>query len=319
MPKVSIIVPIFNIAKYLRRCVESICNQTFFDWECLLIDDGSTDDSRTICDEFASKDNRIKVFHKKNEGLTRTRNYGLEHCAGEWIMHVDGDDWIEFDSIERLLAVATANKADMVIGDFNFRYEDKAVTYSNTDWTDNKITSLNNYISSVWTTLWSGIAKRKIYANHNLKSPSEITYCEDFHLMTRLCWFATRISNCHYAFYNYRQHAQSIMHNLNKKSETDEQWACLDTTRFFKAQGVYEQLKTSLNWRLLKSAQELLLQPSDHKRFLELCPVSGQEIWSCPFINKKLKIMAWLLTHHARPIVVLINKVRKSIINSFNQ
>lgn len=316
MPKISIIVPVYNCKKYLRQCLDSILSQTFKDWECLLIDDGSTDESGSICDEYARRDNRFAAYHKENGGLTSARNYGLERSVGEWIMHVDGDDWIEVDSIERLLQTARDTASDMVFGDFRFSYHDKTINQRNTQWRGNKIDSLNNHISFVWTTLWSGIAKHEIYIKHNLKSPSGITYCEDFHLITRLCWFAKRISNCHYAFYNYRQHPKSIMHNLNKETETDEQWVYSDIAQFFKSEGVYEQFRRSLNWRLLKSTQDLILSPSDHKRFLELCPVSGQEIWSCPFINKKLKIMAWLLTHHARPIVVLINKVRKSIINS---
>lgn len=319
MPKISIIVPVYNCKKYLRQCLDSILSQTFKNWECLLIDDGSTDESGSICDEYARRDNRFAAYHKENGGLTSARNYGLERSVGEWIMHVDGDDWIEVDSIERLLQTAKDTASDMVFGDFRFSYHDKTINQRNTQWKGNKIDSLNNHISFVWTTLWSGIAKHEIYIKHNLKSPSGITYCEDFHLITRLCWFAKRISNCHYAFYNYRQHPKSIMHNLNKETETDEQWVYSDIVQFFKSEGVYEQFRRSLNWRLLKSTQDLILSPSDHKRFLELCPVSGQEIWSCPFINKMLKIMAWLLTHHARPIVVLINKVRKSIINSFNQ
>lgn len=319
MPKISIIVPVYNCKKYLRQCLDSILSQTFKDWECLLIDDGSTDESGSICDEYARKDNRFAAYHKENGGLTSARNYGLERSVGEWIMHVDGDDWIEVDSIERLLQTAKDTASDMVFGDFRFSYHDKTINQRNTQWRGNKIDSLNNHISFVWTTLWSGIAKHEIYIKHNLKSPSGITYCEDFHLITRLCWFAKRISNCHYAFYNYRQHPKSIMHNQNKETETDEQWVYSDIAQFFKSEGVYEQFRRSLNWRLLKSTQDLILSPSDHKRFLELCPVSGQEIWSCPFINKKLKIMTWLLTHHARPIVVLINKVRKSIIYSFNR
>lgn len=90
MPKISIIVPVYNCKKYLRQCLDSILSQTFKDWECLLIDDGSTDESGSICDEYARRDNRFAAYHKENGGLTSARNYGLERSVGEWIMHVDG-------------------------------------------------------------------------------------------------------------------------------------------------------------------------------------------------------------------------------------
>lgn len=93
--KISIIVPIYKIERYLRQCIESILAQTFTDFELLLIDDGSPDECPTICDEYTKKDTRIRVFHKPNGGLTSARNYGLYNAKGEWIMHIDGDDWIE--------------------------------------------------------------------------------------------------------------------------------------------------------------------------------------------------------------------------------
>ena len=94
MPKISIIVPVYNVEKYLPRCLDSIIGQTFKDWECLVIDDGSTDTSGAICDEYARKDNRVKVFHKKNGGVSSARNIGLDNASGEWIMFVDSDDWL---------------------------------------------------------------------------------------------------------------------------------------------------------------------------------------------------------------------------------
>lgn len=94
MPLISIIVPVYNSVSTLNRCLDSILNQTFSDWELLLIDDGSTDRSTELCDQYASKDQRIKVFHKKNGGVSSARNIGLSHAKGEWITFVDSDDEI---------------------------------------------------------------------------------------------------------------------------------------------------------------------------------------------------------------------------------
>ena len=94
MPLISIIIPIYNAEDTLNRCICSILNQTFYDWELLLIDDGSTDLSGELCDEYASKDQRIKVFHKKNGGVSSARNVGLDYAKGEWITFCDSDDFV---------------------------------------------------------------------------------------------------------------------------------------------------------------------------------------------------------------------------------
>lgn len=94
---ISIIVPVYNIEKYLQRCIESILAQKFVDFELLLIDDGSKDKSGDICDNFALKDKRIKVFHKENGGVSSARNLGIAKAQGEWITFIDSDDWVSED------------------------------------------------------------------------------------------------------------------------------------------------------------------------------------------------------------------------------
>lgn len=95
MPKISVIVPVYNVEHYLRQCVDSILNQTFMDFELLLVDDGSTDRSGAICDEYASLDARVKVFHTINRGVSAARNLGIDKASAEWITFVDSDDWVE--------------------------------------------------------------------------------------------------------------------------------------------------------------------------------------------------------------------------------
>ena len=93
-PKISVIVPVYNVEKYLRRCVDCILAQTFTDFEVLLIDDGSTDGSGRICDEYAKKDHRVRVFHKENGGVSSARNLGLDNAQGEWVTFIDADDYL---------------------------------------------------------------------------------------------------------------------------------------------------------------------------------------------------------------------------------
>ena len=100
MPKVSIIVPVYNAEKYLRECLDSIISQIFTDWECILVDDGSPDNSGEICNEYAKDDSRFRVFHVQNGGVSRARNIGLDNMSSEWVMFVDSDDAIAENTLE---------------------------------------------------------------------------------------------------------------------------------------------------------------------------------------------------------------------------
>ena len=102
MPKISIIIPVYNAEKYLKICVDSILNQTFKDFELILIDDGSSDTSKEICEQYIKLDNRVKVIEQSNKGVSVARNNGLENSCGEYIMFCDSDDWIEEECLENL-------------------------------------------------------------------------------------------------------------------------------------------------------------------------------------------------------------------------
>lgn len=114
-PLVSIVVPVYNVETYLDRCIESILSQTYGDFECLLIDDGSTDDSGRLADEWAARDPRVHTYHKTNGGLSDARNYGIARCTGEYLTFVDSDDWIYGDCLEVLVEDADRFSADIVV------------------------------------------------------------------------------------------------------------------------------------------------------------------------------------------------------------
>ena len=114
MNKISIIIPIYNVEQYLPQCLDSIINQTYKNLEIILINDGSTDNSGKICDNYAKVDNRIHVFHKKNEGVTSARNLGLDKCTGDFIGFVDPDDFIELNMYEILYNEQQRTNADIV-------------------------------------------------------------------------------------------------------------------------------------------------------------------------------------------------------------
>ncbi len=113
-PKISIIVPIYKVERYLRECLDSILAQTFSDWECILVDDGSPDECPRICDEYTTRDPRFRVIHQKNGGLSAARNSGLREARGKYIGFVDSDDWIAPQMFERLYQLITEYGTDMV-------------------------------------------------------------------------------------------------------------------------------------------------------------------------------------------------------------
>ena len=123
-PKVSVIVPIYKAESYLYKCIDSLLTQKLADIEILLIDDGSPDGSGMICDEYARKDSRVKVFHKSNGGVASARQCGLDHACGEYVIHADPDDWVESDMLQSLYEKAVEEDADMVICDFYYEIDE---------------------------------------------------------------------------------------------------------------------------------------------------------------------------------------------------
>ena len=116
--KISVIIPVYNVEKYLKRCLDSVVNQTYKNLEIILIDDGSTDNSGKICDEYAQKDKRIIVIHKENGGLSDARNKGLDICTGDYISFIDSDDWVDLNYFDVLLKILLEYDVDVACCDY---------------------------------------------------------------------------------------------------------------------------------------------------------------------------------------------------------
>ena len=170
MVKVSIGVPIYNVEAYLRECLDSIMNQTFKDFEVIMVDDGSTDNSFDICQEYVARDNRFKLFHQANIGVAGARNTCLKHMKGEYISWVDSDDKVEPNYLERLLEVQNETQADLVDG-YNYGFKDGVIYYydytnvsPNLDKVERTPKEMFLGTLSGWDiVLWGTLAKRKLY------------------------------------------------------------------------------------------------------------------------------------------------------------
>ena len=133
--KVSVIVPVYNVEKYIKKCVDSIINQTYSNMEIILVDDGATDNSGLICDEYARMDNRICVIHKKNGGLASARNAGVEVATGDYIAYIDSDDWVENDFIGLLLEACVNNGADMSVCKYADCFDEAPLSHQEANYT----------------------------------------------------------------------------------------------------------------------------------------------------------------------------------------
>ena len=165
---ISIIVPVYNVELYLERCMTSILNQTYKNLEIILVDDGATDASSKMCDEYAKQDDRIKVVHKANGGLSDARNAGLAIATGSYIGYVDSDDWIELDMYERMHKACVENNAQLSVCRYASEYKDKTVLGGN-----DTVVSLNRdellevYISGhneyiIYNSVWSKLFKKEL-------------------------------------------------------------------------------------------------------------------------------------------------------------
>lgn len=128
-PKISIIIPMYGVEKYLRRCLDSVLNQTFTDWQAICVDDGSPDKSGEIAEEYAERDERFVVLHKENGGLSDARNYGMPHATGEYIMYLDSDDFIHPQTMEIAWNLAQRNNSDIVSFTYDRFYRPQLMVY----------------------------------------------------------------------------------------------------------------------------------------------------------------------------------------------
>lgn len=319
MPIISVIVPVYNAEKYLHRCIDSILAQTFTNFELLLINDGSKDNSGKICDEYAVKDQRIRVFHKENGGVSSARNIGLDNAQGRWIAFADSDDWICENMYEIMLKKLDSCKADLCICDINM-YWGGAITdlaYEHClSVTGDRIEIVRRYINCSWNCCYNIIAKKELYERYSLRFPNGIAYCEDFQLTLRLLFFANKIVKVREALYIYdRTNETSAMHELNSKKQNDRCWCDMSIISFFKQNGVYDLYREAMSFRILAYTQEWVLDKERWSEFLQYYPESHKYLRSCNKIIAWRKILMWCIIHRffcmARIIIGLKNISRK--------
>lgn len=213
MAQISVIVPVYNVEQYLMRCINSILNQTFTDFELILVDDGSSDNCPSICDEFARKDKRVKTIHKENGGLSSARNAGIDLAEGEYISFIDSDDWIEREMLQVLYELAISKEADVVECAYKRVKEEKIYRKSCKNMPLIVERSGEDAIVALYSgegasiAAWNKLYKRQIF--NNLRFPMGMNF-EDSYLMPQIVYIANKVIYTNYVGYYYYQRCGSI-------------------------------------------------------------------------------------------------------------
>lgn len=216
---VTIIIPVYNILSFLDKCLDSVCKQTYKELEIILVDDGSTDGSAITCDQWASTDNRIKVYHKKNGGLSDARNYGLSKATGSYIIYLDGDDWIAANAVEKLIHTAQEYHADFIQASYYYAYENYLLVYNEpTNIIEyNKENALKELISNgrIKNFAWGSLIKRELA----LQVPFiKGRYFEDSFWKYQIMELSNKFVYVASPLFYYRQRSQSISGSFTSKN-----------------------------------------------------------------------------------------------------
>lgn len=203
-PVVSIIVPVYNAEKYLYRCLDSLKCQSFTDFEVILVDDGSPDDSGYICDTYASKDLRFRVIHQQNGGVSVARQTGLNEAKGEYVIHADPDDWVEKDWIAQLISKIREEDADIAICDFDKILKRKTVVFHEDPFSDMSTDIIEKLLSGK---LWGGcinkLVRREMFTKFGISFVPSMSMWEDLYVSCRLMMNSLKVTYVPKVLYHY--------------------------------------------------------------------------------------------------------------------
>lgn len=244
---VSVIVPVYNVQDYIEKCLDSLINQTLEQLEVIVIDDGSTDKTGLIVDEYQNKyKSKIKVIHKKNEGVSIARNVGLEKATGEYIGFLDSDDWVNYDMYEKLYKLAIKDNCDIVACDTLAIYPDKKVLIESHI---NETSTTEDLMLNAYAVIWNKIYKREII--DGIKFKEKMNFCEDVQFLYMVYPKIKKIGVIHETLHNYLQRVGSLTYTYNEKlyqliDSLD------DIVNYYKKQGFYQKYYAELEYSYVR-------------------------------------------------------------------
>ena len=292
---ITVIIPVYNSASFLDKCISSVLSQSYACFELLLINDGSTDNSGEICDSYAQKDSRVRVIHKINGGVSSARNIGLDQAKGEWITFVDSDDWVHEDFLKKRYELAVAEDADVAYCDVELVYSNHNEYCRTAEIDPKEKTQVNSWIRSKSNYSPILLIKKELLDYHNLRFMPEVRLCEDLNLILKVILYAKKTVHVKEALYFYnKQNTASTMHNPHLYWG-DLQLAFSDLIDTFKANGVYDHYKEGISWCILEyKFFSIINNEHSFDELRDYYPETHKYIWSNIFLNVKSKIFLTL-------------------------
>jgi glycosyltransferase involved in cell wall biosynthesis len=325
-PRISVIVPVHNTEKYLRYCLDSIISQTYENLEIIIIDDGSSDNSGKIADEYAKQDKRIQVIHQKSRGVSFARNVGIKKATGEYVAFVDSDDYVAADFIEKLYLLAKENKADIATCQFESFTEEKLKLKKSPVWTQKVMTGRETVDQMLFRKhlmyLCLSLYKRSLFVDHAIKFPVGRTY-EDIVVRLPLHYFASRVAFTKEKLYYYRARRDSITGRKFSKASFDDLLFAVESVRDFcnahkeisPAKVNYFDFRMSL-LILNYLAEEKLLDRSLNKYWTiivkRLRGLMGRHI-EFPSMSARIICLAFFIMAHSRSVYTIFYRLRKGM------
>lgn len=311
-PEISVIVPVYNAEAYIHRCINSLLAQTFDDFEVILVDDGSLDGSGAICDDYARKNSRVRVFHKENGGVASARQLGVDKARGEYTIHTDPDDWVEPTMLEELYYRAKTETADMVICDFLVEEKEGSIYRVQQPTINSADVVLEELLLyRLHGSLCNKLIRRECYTLYNIAFVKGLNYCEDYLVCVKLLQKGIKVAYLNKAFYHYDQivNSGSITRNFST--------ALFELRKMFisRLQEVVPDRKELivLNKLDLKYA---LFEANMPKEFKTLYPEVDKDVWK---LNKSMinRILLYVATNglfkFAHILFELKNSVRRLV------
>ena len=255
--KVSIIIPVYNVEKYIDRCLKCAVNQTFKDIEIILVNDGSTDKSINIINKYLKKYSNITLINQQNQGLSSARNTGIKNANGKYIMFADSDDYFSKRFVETLYNTAEKEKSDIVVCNYKTVFENKKIKIKNKPLkikTYNSEKALDILIKDVFINnfAWNKIYKKEIFTENNINFPIGKTY-EDMYVSYRLFHKSKKVSVINKKLYCYVKHKKSITATFTEKNFNDIISGLFEMKKYLLKNNIYKKYAFSYNFLLLKN------------------------------------------------------------------
>lgn len=306
---ISIILNVYNGEKYIKRCIDSILFQTYHNFELLIVDDGSTDATAKIIDNYPPTSGKVKVFHTENKGLSGSRRFGLSKAIGEYLIFIDCDDWVEPDWLECLITAIQEQNADLAICDYfeDYSGHSKYIEVCTREFVQDYVGDLMH--GRTWCVVWNKLIKTDIVRRYNIEFLENLRYWEDVPFSVSYALYCNRIAYVHNPLYHY------IKTNSESLTATDNHQIAFNKCRVKAVEMIEKHLRLSgktvmyendLLWLKFWIKNEFIFHSVSRERI---------ELWrfSFPEINKSWRkftgrfVMKYWALEHRLDLYVLLN------------